>query len=1171
VTATSPDGLRLVLSAESDAPEPGRNLAEFLGQPNPRIIVTDSDGTAERWNVDAASAAVLRAGVASIYAGTIDPAAAQDVGRRLWCAVGAPLSRANAYNDSIELTAPEQQQWLLADVPWEFARDATGPPLGEKPLTRFVPRPQNGCAETSRPSVLLAIVNAQALSHQPIRPLLFAQPIAAQLASTPPYVLARQLGVSGDAVTYDAFLAAVHDVAPQVVVLVTHGVTRDAPFVFFEGPDPKVPNRKATGVLARDLIATSSIILTVLLSCDQMHTGNAASGGLSFVDSGMPELIAMQGEIPQNDAAAFLGRALAGLFTFRSLGRAVSFGRGAVPSETHALTPVALRSRDEMTSRATWDGIAARYRAALRSLTPPAPPALVRPWLNDVVDAILERNGVTLVVAPEDPSGRGVLAPLAQRAAAYLEAGFATFPPRIVLFVDLLADPAEDAPAGSDPLRIVDCVGALLREIAILLPGGAAAAASTARDPAAAADQLVELLDDNAVCAVVSGVDLVGANATAFWSRVGVRAAAALKRGALVVAPVSGAADAAQRMLSGFDVQQIPALDAAEIATVMAHELGLLQMSAETVRERSEGNPAILRALRDLCVGGAPDPAAVEALFCAQGRTIAERIVNATLQWLQPEDVPKVVALSYVRTPAAPDLTVRLLLLDDWPLYRRLVANGFVTAGSRTDPEIGERFEVCSVSAEVARVVQARYPNQAREAGNALLAALPADPQIDAFVAQRGGAAVLRAAQLLLRDLAVTERAPRGDDASLAYDVGRVAATSPSRGSVSQRLILAMLLTSDQMLIDLGERDSNVLFWIMKAAHEVQDDDAYDAALQAYRALPADSIPIDIHARVLVLEAERIRNRRQAAGIPDALAKLDEARAVLANASNAPAPNDIPLAWHEVLYARLKIAAFFQRERVDENQSFRELVDHPLTPIERAVALCTFAENEMSRPPGEIRWDRVRAWTEAAEPDAKAGEPDLRAYCLYQIAQYSRKRPEPRPEIADGLYQSVAELSRDTGDVAREALALVRRAEVARMPGAPNVAPPQVRNRLAELLAQRASRPRDSLEARAFERAHRVLAELASDIGEKARHLREAAALCALPMLSSRTDARRLAAAVAGYLEVMLGREGAFMPVRRFLGEIGAALTERTQIPVDRDEPAALLTKLREHLAANGH
>jgi hypothetical protein len=56
--------------------------------------------------------------------------------------------------------------------------------------------------------------------------------------------------------------------------------------------------------MARRRVGTPRLV--ILLCCDVTRATGGPSGALSFIGGGVPEAVTMQGEIPQNHAAAFV-------------------------------------------------------------------------------------------------------------------------------------------------------------------------------------------------------------------------------------------------------------------------------------------------------------------------------------------------------------------------------------------------------------------------------------------------------------------------------------------------------------------------------------------------------------------------------------------------------------------------------------------------------------------------------------------------------------------------------------------------------------------------------------------------------------------------------------------------------------------------------------------------
>ena len=1056
----------------------------------------------------------MRSQLEKIWRGEITPPDAAMFGSTLGQAFNI-LSDATS-RDAVELRS--SQSWLLTDIPWEYASlpdtgDNVRLRLGDLVLLR-VPTEHASPPLNPRPTVLVAVAHITSQLTGPIFPAQFVPGLSNVLKTAPPFQVVCELGAATLQPLYaERLFEAARNFDPDVIVLVAHGKAIP-PTVYFENDQTASTGAMPTPVTVAELTKRLGMPrLVILLCCDITRATGGPSGALSLINSGVAEAITMQGEIPQNHAAAFVKRALITLHRRGGLAEAVLAGRNAIVGSGHELTPVGFSALSARASAERWEDARTRYDRALAALLPAPVPALPRRNLDDRIATLIEKPGCRLVRTPFDPTGRSAAGPFA----AYLlkQASDRSIGPRrpaLILDYGARAGSREDSSAHPWDLLFDRVVATLQRAEPLLPHGSTPASRTTDQDVSEAARQLIDVLDRTGICLLVIRAHIEN-ESDDFWSQIATIGQSRLGNGVLLIAPHPDSTATLEAYFAGKYVD-LPSLGRNEIVELFQPALSAAGITAETLLARTAGNPLLLYAVQEAARSGSKRP--IDLLAIDQVKPTADALATVVINSVEQSLLPTMLGLCFLEEPTSEDALVALFPHAGLGLLNRLSSLGFlgkVPSGVQPIDETQDFFQPVEEFTNAVRTqIELDRPDAISIVSQSLLEHLPDVGAVRGIIARPGGLAVLAAAQRILNESSQTEP---DDSASVAlakraFELGVWASEAEmSSGQVSSRLLLKMLESSQEIGEFCGAPSADVLFAIANTAHAIGDEDRADGAIASLREL--SNVPLELQIRSEWLAADRLKDIDQAHGRDEALEHLVRARRLLVNVK----PDEIEPALqrvllNDVLYTTMKIALFLQNRTVDELPPMvRDMVDHPTFPLEEAVVLCTFVEQEMRQD--NPNWAQIDNWYKRAEPLLldPAGAANLRAYCAYQVAQALRRMPTPNLQGSFEYYRLAEQLAKTGDDNARQGLAAVRRAELL-------IQDPSLGDSgdlagvdltIAELartlMGKGAAGLRHAFQARVLVRLHRMRAQLARAPGERAEHHRAAALAGKAPVLAS--------------------------------------------------------------------
>jgi hypothetical protein len=495
------------------------------------------------------------------------------------------------------------------------------------------------------------------------RPRDFVPGIGETLRAAPPIVVAEEIGGGlNEFLSYEALLTSLRQVEPDILVLIAHGSAEPEATLFFEdaGGDGLVPKKVAK--LLTDLDGAQKPILGVFLCCD-LNQGKTfdVSAGVALVRGGLAEIVAMQGQLDQAAASAFVKDLLLRLQKEDGVVEAVRGARATVAANDcwQAMLPCLYAASDSAASTVRWSAVRQAYRTALRALT--HPPVRTFRWSQSVarreeILALCHGRGGLLIAGPPDPVSFSLTAP----------------------FADVVARQAIDVVAGSRPILVIACgtdpdrlgsEGAwrdIFDRLAILLtqaggvrPSIAALPTFHATEPESAAEQIVRAVEEMQATLVMVTPE-PPENATApdgrFWVALGALARDPSMQAKIIVVP--SASDL--HTFAGYLGENVPIapilpLDSAEIDEIMAQRqkdprVAHPQLRGAQLSVLTAGNPYLVDLSLDLVESGYQGD--ISLLLQNAANSVTATTVHIILALLSEADRLGYLALALMHGPA---------------------------------------------------------------------------------------------------------------------------------------------------------------------------------------------------------------------------------------------------------------------------------------------------------------------------------------------------------------------------------------------------------------------------------------------------------------------------------------------------------------------------------------
>jgi len=351
--------------------------------------------------------------------------------------------------------------------------------------------------------------------------------------------------------------------------------------------------------------------------------------------------------------------------------------------------------------------------------------------------------------------------------------------------------------------------------------------------------------------------------------------------------------------------------------------------------------------------------------------------------------------------------------------------------------------------------------------------------------------------------------------------------------------------------------DMDTLFSATRAALNIAEP---EIANQWFARIPRD-LDRASECRRLVLQAAILKDQGQANALPEILDCLTKATELMAEVT-VKEQSEFAELRREIAFDSLPTALFLSREPAQSAASRLAPILPQFWPQDKAHLLATLAEREMKEPANTANWAQVAEWVTAAATLVEGGTDDRTiAYCIYQQAQYLRKRPQARYDDAWRMYQKSRAAGERSGEPRREGLALLRLVELERsLPDLRQDASVWPARRLVEVdrvVARLRQAQIDALTMRVLGRLQAVAATLESSADARHVRLTESARAFSAGVLSARIDNRMFAEVCLQVLNDDLAPSGDFLMAQRFLSSFRFDIEKRLGVTINVEKPEA--------------
>jgi hypothetical protein len=1059
-----------------------------------------------------------------------------------------PSARERGKITEIEFSSHADASLLLTNIPWEATALTVGelsnsPPvalhqlMAGLPLVRVVPGDKSDIIPDSRLRALYCISNPtrvgvskfDAESFKSIMETVFGQF---------PMIDVRASRVRADLPSSGVALAEIRDFRPHVFFFVGHGDSghrgENWPALCFE-------KWVDASEFAECLLSTRRTFLASLICCDMTRDSGAQSGAYVLTKSGIPNVLAMQGNIQATFARSYLEHFLSTLLVSCSVSLAGSNGRiasaGKALDTAQTLFPSIFRSKGNPSNLFT--KTIARYRDEVIRLAQrvSAPRSfLSRPNLEQTVREALETQGLVHV---SGGLGSGKTTLLAQVIHDRLASG--EKPPARPIFYVTCDTPEYATGALSVVTRrvkhLLEKHNALLPEEGILEEVGPEAFAT--------------FLDHKRLILVLDNVLMgSGASDSSDWKRF-LGAAREMKMSLVLVAESSSDSDLWN------DVRNIlvDAFSDAETEVFVSRFMPNYSGKWKRIYKSTGGLPLLLDALRlqvqNRSLRGLYEPGVKDGSL-----RIADTYVNRILRQLLPKEVQTLCNLCWLPRPTTKQIVGEFF---DCTRNRRGLQSLVRVGILRTAVIDGtEQWDIPgAIVQSLGRVCAPRVKRAAKLLTDQLERSLPkGDRAISRYLKSMGervgGLALLgcmQRAYIAQREFAKASAIP-----VLASKEGLL---SESRWELFAAVLPEMRKGGDfAFLLSAGEVAQAI--GKQKETKEILDSIAVEKLTPYYR------------IQYLKLRAAMLKDTKQHEGLGEILALYAEAIALCEQArSGEVRDGDASEAdWTgllcDLLQGRLNALSFLQGQTSEalhnEIEKLRFLEGR--SPA-FAYSLCLVVECELNLDERAINWNRVAEnLLEARELLRGSRDDRILSQLDYLYGQYLGRKPTPELKDAVKAYRRAEEAAKRSGEPRRLARARRRWVEL-EWRSLARLKPTKACELLEEVIPPLEAQLQDSLGARMLERIYTLRAEIGGTLPQDPtdKFLRKACLAAASPMLLANSDHERLVRALIRYLDVMKTQED-FTGAQQLVHEMRRVLKERLRVEPIVNDP----WKVRESL-----
>lgn len=1051
----------------------------------------------------------------------------------------------------------------ITDLPWEAAGRASQPLpqenaglldalLGSLPIYRSVPKVKELTGDSRyRPRVLLVISNPFGINAGQIDEARVRRSCENVFASYPVF----ETMVLGDRQPWEVLGQKILHFDPHIFLYVGHGSSdpknEHPSLAFTKVADTGAVNWVAAADVAAAVTQGGSCRLAILAACDLVRQ-SPASAAVGVIESGIDEVVAMQGSVFQNIAEKLLYFLLSGVLDGRTLPENLAMARYQIRESPHCILPVAFRGTGMDLRRLGLRSYGARYAEALQALARSIPTlADIYPREN-IVDSIsgifvASRATESVAIVCGEP-GNGVTTCLRIAIASFL----AETKNRPIVYID--CEPRRRSLALTDWLRSQLLFA--LHSNSVLRPKSAPSFAPLFRDEGETAQWTGELAVRARVSVVLDNLsESMTDGEIQFLSRLARCFQNNGRQAKLILAGHSRAL----RVIDHFTRLEVPALTERE--TNEFGELFLKEVDRPGLFERTRGNLLLLDTER-----GVTKTDTSADFPVPQGANVFDLYVAQLGQRLSSDARSVVIRMALFDIPLAQSI-VQDQVAPDQPGALEELIRAHVIEHAEDD---GQR--VLYMPLQRATEVRTKWRDQIDPSEKAL---------VERFLAlfEEGDAALHNTARLLggenyfavVQTLAMKYESAFDQALGLpifleghlnartvlrmyARSIGQIGeADAPQRKGLDESVAAEIRLRGARCALNLG--DSNL-------------------AMQWCEQVPQLTDPV-LECKRLLLKALLLKDRAQGTSLPEIMGMLRDAQGLTKNLSpeEEESRREIEQERIEVVLDAVPTVLFLEHRTAEEALNLVSPFLSELSDLDKAQLYATLAERAMKSPIAEVNWSQVAEWVTSSQQLLSSRADDrTRTYCTYQQAQFFRKRPEPRLTEAYKLYETARAAAAKVDEARREALAFYRVIELERdHEGLRADVSDWPRQRLEEVndLSPRLEEENgEALSMRALGRLLATAGSVAADAEVKRDYLAKAAGALSADVLKSASDQELFATVCLARLNLDLEDPAGYQDALGFLLAYKSQIQQRFRLPVDINDPGGCKNGIESWLTA---
>lgn len=935
-----------------------------------------------------------------------------------------------SFDREIQISADEDSLPLLANLPWEIARDTwPGDQVQERsllgtlaayPIVRAIPRQSAPAVPQERVRVQCCIANYKGEVIQ-FDAAAFAQTVRDSLTKhvDPFYVTA-----ANDQPTFQQTTDEIDNVEPHIFIFVGHGKShRGIPQLRFERwVDVKE--------FAQHLAKSGKLLLAILIACDQtriVRAPAAQSGALTLIHHRIPSVVAMQGYVDPGRAKAFLQAFMHNLFITHSIAKAAAKGRIAmeVPPEGERWTsdwvlPTVFRGVSKEQEAEQLRVVLGHHQPALERLLTfvrPVPIHLRRPTLESQLAKFLTDGTGLLQISGGIGVGKTQLIRRVTREQIQEAIDNRSPLARPIFYVDL-DDYDESSTRERWFLSKLESRFADVR--ALLSKSTFTTIMSKEWATAELAGVLRAELDHSGMVLII---DHLRNDNTGFWTEL-TRQAVDLKNSLLImVGPAAGVLPSTQNNVD------VPSFDVEETKRYVQQFVNGDMDLAHEWYERSGGNALLLDGLR--AVNKSSVIKVPTDILSRKQERVATEYIELIKHTLTDQEIATLCAFYWIPGLLEAELAHRFMPGDNtFDVLNSLVEKGVLIKTEKSDKQWLSLARLKADGLSDADTQRAALDLIDRFNDEILLID-NSQEALDALAAKPGATALLKGVQSAYL---------ASGEIELAMELASVLTTAFDDNAFQRYEFLVSVLHPKP---DIHVPDS---VWV-KAAGTARRVGELDKACSFLAELNDQKLSKDLYADVLNIKAMIMKDRGQSKKRDEILAYYAEA-IIIAEAGIRGEITDnqrTPDEWSDLLlillYNRSAILQFFaglQSDALNDIRRVQELAKQR-DPVFAAAAKAQEVDILLSRPKLITDWPHLlNLLQDAYGTLTKAQSADHLPYCCYQYARFHRHRPAQSKDhrvqylrAAARFYDEAAKTAAEFGDFKRRAAAIEHWVKVA--------------------------------------------------------------------------------------------------------------------------------------------